>query len=660
MGNPELGRNDHQLSDEEWASLETVSRADLPKPEEILDPHRLPSEEEMREHETNLNSRTGKERTTSTFDLNPIKKGETAQEYGERLRRQSDMTVWAELVSYDEYREKYSQNKTNEEANLEYNNLIKDMVAKYPREEGEQLASYRERVKNIVNSISEANTEPLDKQAKFDRIKERLTTAAAEGRMTEDHVKRLIENQLARYVDKKVSEGGAQSDRKALLDELLHPEGFEAEEPLFKPEVKTEAKTATESEEKLDSEVQEWLDEEMKNVKEYESYGKYTPEQITRFKEELQAKAREKQTALDRERTKSTEGEAEKAKEAEAEKAKERAEEAEKEKQLEEIRILEDEFLEKARIYHEKVKEFAGQEIERMNKAEEQMKKHPGFGVWLLSFFAGKRRKKANAAEKPEEIEKIEEPISSKPEIDFGDEFKTAADFDIREHHFWSSIGEDGIEYMKDKEPLNNEKTAAIEKWWESLDDQTKNGFSDMRYRIGLTLRTFLINKGVIPPDTGDYLSYDLSKKPENASRIQENIDRLDRDYHFWNSIGEDGIKYITSKEEPNEENTERIMNWWTNLEPDTQAGIVNKTSCKRFVNWMLEKRFLNAVGEGAEKFLVGGGEEMPEGEAANRVMNWWDFLDSRIQNKLIKTPPRSLERIVDWVRLNSDLRVGE
>ena len=101
-------------------------------------------------------------------------------------------------------------------------------------------------------------------------------------------------------------------------------------------------------------------------------------------------------------------------------------------------------------------------------------------------------------------------------------------------------------------------------------------------------------------------------------------------------------------------------MNWWTNLEPDTQAGIVNKTSCKRFVNWMLEKRFLNAVGEGAEKFLVGGGEEMPEGEAANRVMNWWDFLDSRIQNKLIKTPPRSLERIVDWVRLNSDLRVGE
>ena len=159
------------------------------------------------------------------------------------------MTVWAELVSYDEYREKYSQNKTNEEANLEYNNLIKDMVAKYPREEGEQLASYRERVKNIVNSISEANTEPLDKQAKFDRIKERLTTAAAEGRMTEDHVKRLIENQLARYVDKKVSEGGAQSDRKALLDELLHPEGFEAEEPLFKPEVKTEAKTATESEE---------------------------------------------------------------------------------------------------------------------------------------------------------------------------------------------------------------------------------------------------------------------------------------------------------------------------------------------------------------------------------------------------------------------------
>ena len=209
MKNPEFGSNDQQITtSSEWDSLEKISRADLPTTgtnyTEAPGFYGL-SEEAMSKNETNINSKTGKERSFSDMDLYSRDQYESTAAQGEHRRERNDLIVWTELIPYDAYVAKYDREKTSAEINHDYTKLVKSMIEKYPRGETEQLSDYRERAKGIVDSISNNNTkQPLDKQAEFDRMKEKLTTAAEEGRMSEAHVKKLIEKYLDRFIDKKI------------------------------------------------------------------------------------------------------------------------------------------------------------------------------------------------------------------------------------------------------------------------------------------------------------------------------------------------------------------------------------------------------------------------------------------------------------------------
>ena len=203
----------------------------------------------------------------------------------------------------------------------------------------------------------------------------------------------------------------------------------------------------------------------------------------------------------------------------------------------------------------------------------------------MASFFAGKKRRKASETTTKnsgdvDNPEKTTEAAADK-EGTIEVKFKTVSDLDREEQHFWASIGEDGLKIMKDIEPLNEEKAQVIEKWWDALDDQAKATFLEDKkgYGVGLAFRTFLINKGLIPPDDGQYLNYDLLSKPEDErrtqeQRIKESMNRIEEDYRYWNSIGGEGIKYITGEEPFSDENAEKIMNWWNSLDDMTRGRI--------------------------------------------------------------------------------------
>ena len=297
MKNPEFGSNDQQITtSSEWDSLEKISRADLPTTgtnyTEAPGFYGL-SEEAMSKNETNINSKTGKERSFSDMDLYSRDQYESTAAQGEHRRERNDLIVWTELIPYDAYVAKYDREKSSAEINHDYTKLVKSMIEKYPRGETEQLSDYRERAKGIVDSISNNNTkQPLDKQAEFDRMKEKLTTAAEEGRMSEAHVKKLIEKYLDRFIDKKIQKSEAKTDQNDLIEALLHPKGFESDSSAAtpKPEVKptpdvTSSEKNPESKTEFDPEIRAWIDAA-----------------LSKAKEEILAKAKEKQAALDREK----------------------------------------------------------------------------------------------------------------------------------------------------------------------------------------------------------------------------------------------------------------------------------------------------------------------------------------------------------------------
>ena len=105
------------------------------------------------EGERNFNDRKGKERSFTEFDLYPKQKGETNQEYGERLRRMHELTA--------EYLAKQETEAALEEQHQEQ--------APLPPEE-----SYHE------------------------RMMRKLATAAEEGRITEEHRQNLEKTLLSK------------------------------------------------------------------------------------------------------------------------------------------------------------------------------------------------------------------------------------------------------------------------------------------------------------------------------------------------------------------------------------------------------------------------------------------------------------------------------
>lgn len=240
MNNHEQPSQNDEISENEWQKV-MEEMANRPGREELGDGSHAPGaiyleEEDIERNETNLNSKTGKERTFSDMDLYAINSYDSGVEQSEHRKDRSDWTVWTEFVKKPGLNE--LGNKTSQEANEEYFSTIQSLQERYPRAEGETPAEYRERVGGIVESITERISSPLDRKAEHARLQGKLETAVKEGRMSKEHAESLMERQLDRYVDQKVEASKKNSySEEALLAELLgtKPADQPADNPVDQP-----------------------------------------------------------------------------------------------------------------------------------------------------------------------------------------------------------------------------------------------------------------------------------------------------------------------------------------------------------------------------------------------------------------------------------------
>ena len=115
--------------------------------------------------EQNLNSKTGKARTFSEFDIYPRMPGESNEEYGERLK------------------------------------FMHEKTADYEAAESAKAEEATRGAEKDAYFASEQGQKELDEEARFDRLTEKLDQAVAEGRMSAEHAKSLLERQLERSVE---------------------------------------------------------------------------------------------------------------------------------------------------------------------------------------------------------------------------------------------------------------------------------------------------------------------------------------------------------------------------------------------------------------------------------------------------------------------------
>ena len=99
--------------------------------------------------ETNINDKTGKERTFSEWDIHPRMANETAREFGDRQAKRNDMTILAEFVPRDT-----DPNLTSAESAKLYSKKVEAFRDKFPRNEGESLNDYRNRIRGLAENGS--------------------------------------------------------------------------------------------------------------------------------------------------------------------------------------------------------------------------------------------------------------------------------------------------------------------------------------------------------------------------------------------------------------------------------------------------------------------------------------------------------------------------
>ena len=133
---------------------------------------------------------------------------------------------------------------------------------------------------------------------------------------------------------------------------------------------------------------------------------------------------------------------------------------------------------------------------------------------------------------------------------------------------------------------LTDDKEKEIVEWWDSLDDKSKGTITDFKYTIGKPLRTFLQKKEIIPDDPGDY----FNEEKADAKRLAGRAEYLKKEYDYWNMIGDEGLRYLTHEEVPNDDNKERVLTWWASLNDDIKDRIADSPLNRKLVTWIREQ----------------------------------------------------------------------
>lgn len=141
------------------------------------------SDDDINLHESNINSKTGKERTFSAFDRYARAKNADGSfvsnaENGAEMRKRTDLTILSEFVPRED-----DENLTTAENLKAYSDKVNNFYAEHPREENESPNQYRHRIKDIFDAENKSKQSYEDSvfgkydeafRERHDRIKDKL------------------------------------------------------------------------------------------------------------------------------------------------------------------------------------------------------------------------------------------------------------------------------------------------------------------------------------------------------------------------------------------------------------------------------------------------------------------------------------------------------
>lgn len=457
--------------------------------------------------EQNLNSKTGKARTFSEFDLYPKMPGESNEEYGERLKFMHEKTAEYEAA---------------EAAKAEEAAKIAEKAAYFASEQGQK---------------------ELDEEAKFDRLTEKLDQAIAEGRMSAEHANSLLERQLERSVEEIEGHRQDYKDRQSVgtPEEEVQEDATDKE-----PGIKLLPEIQADLDDKL-ADIAKWRERDAKRLWRGESghsqefYDKMIADVTAEAAAMNQALLEQSQTAAESEPTppEDTELDAETGateppaedtsneKQEGEEKAKRELEEAAKREleiaeaendaknaKLEILAIKE----EKIRLLNEKIAAVR-KELDLIDEA----KKKPRFSL-LSRIFRRKTKsitpkyatpETAHSGEsdndapleltQPEPEVQATETIEQTSEPEAAEETPFTVADSIRQDKLGGKLDDEGVDILTSEEAINDENTRRIAIWWNGLSDDVKHDISTFEKglgnsRYGRALRTWLQTNEIINP----------------------------------------------------------------------------------------------------------------------------------------------------------------
>lgn len=169
--------------------------------------------------------------------------------------------------------------------------------------------------------------------------------------------------------------------------------------------------------------------------------------------------------------------------------------------------------------------------------------KRPKFSFlnWLSNLRQNRKQKAKTEEPNPQGPEAtIDTPPTQEdvkePEAEGTNPLETADSFNKSQANFWRSVGQEGLELMKANYDLEtDDEVAKVESVWNNLDDNAKDMIiSRYKYRIGSTLRNYLIGKGLLPKDNGDYLQDGGPMTEKLRARLIDKNKYLDNQYYLW------------------------------------------------------------------------------------------------------------------------------
>lgn len=234
--------------------------------------------------ERNYNDKQNKERTFTTYDVYPNIDPSPDQPFGERTRRRNDMTVLTEYLPM-----------FPDEAADSYSKRVNQVYEDFPREDGEDLDHYKERIEKadkdneLLMSLAKHTIEPDSKiaeslQADLDDI----AKMEQSGRYSKEQIDHFRHEQLEKAINEQydANQKAAKEDKRNILREKLanKKQGLD---DLAKKELEEKAKKELEEKAKIEAAQKKLIEDETRLKEVNEELYKTKQDRLDEIDKEL-------------------------------------------------------------------------------------------------------------------------------------------------------------------------------------------------------------------------------------------------------------------------------------------------------------------------------------------------------------------------------------